>query len=80
MVDDVRTVAARLGSIRRSLAKLGSIEEFQDAAKQLSVFESRLEERVASKLTEGIADKDTAATRVSKDANQPGRGVKGELS
>ena len=35
-VDDIRSIAVRLGTLRRSLDKMGNLEEFSDAATRLS--------------------------------------------
>jgi len=52
--DELREIAARLGSLRRSLESMGQIEEFSDAAAKLKDFEDRLEKRMSSKLKEAI--------------------------
>ncbi|KAJ1471812.1 oligomeric Golgi complex subunit 7 [Baffinella frigidus] len=65
--DELRSIAARLGSLRRSLQSMGHMEEFKDAAERLSAFEDRLEKRVSSKLKEGIENLDVQATRECLD-------------
>jgi hypothetical protein len=35
-VDDIRSIAVRLGTLRRSLDKMGNLDEFSDAAARLS--------------------------------------------
>ena len=61
--DELREIAARLGSLRRSLESMGQLEEFSDAAERLKSFEDRLEKRMSSKLKEGIEQLDAQATK-----------------
>jgi histidyl-tRNA synthetase len=56
--DELREIASRLGSLRRSLESMGQLEEFSDAAARLKGFEDRLEKRMSSKLKEGIEQLD----------------------
>jgi len=65
--DELREVAARLGSLRRSLESMDQLEEFSDATARLKTFEDRLEKRMSSKLKEGIEQFDAQATRECLD-------------
>jgi hypothetical protein len=62
-VDELRSIVARLNSLRQSLKSMGQMEEFQDAVARLEAFEDRLEKRASSKLNEGIERLDSQATR-----------------
>ena len=65
--DELREIAARLGSLRRSLESMGQLEGFGDAAARLKTFEDRLEKRISSKLKEGIELHDAEATKECLD-------------